>query len=84
MKTKQIQMKGKLSLLAVSALSLVMLSGCSTGSRLDRLEAQMSELQLKVAQNNADNANQLQQVKATSERTNTRLNKLRDSLNEEY
>lgn len=83
MNTKN-QIKIKLSLLVASALSLAMLSGCSTGSRLDRLEAQMSELQLKVAQSNADNANQLQQVKATSDRTNTRLNKLRDSLNEDY
>lgn len=76
MNTKN-QIKIKLSLLVASALSLAMLSGCSTGSRLDRLEAQMSELQLKVAQSNADNANQLQQVKATSDRTNARLNKLR-------
>lgn len=78
----------KIGLLSL-AVSAVLLTGCSS-SKVDELDIRVTKLEAQVAQQNAQSSLELQQLKLqnqdlqkNTERTNGRLNKLRDSLRDE-
>jgi outer membrane murein-binding lipoprotein Lpp len=78
----------KIGLLSL-AVSAVLLTGCSS-SKVDELDLRVTKLETQVAQQNAQSSLELQQLKMqnqdlqkNTERTNGRLNKLRDSLRDD-
>lgn len=78
----------KIGLLSL-AVSAVLLTGCSS-NKVDELDLRVTKLEAQVAQQNAQSTLELQQLKMqnqdlqkNTERTNGRLNKLRDSLRDE-
>jgi len=78
----------KIGLLSL-AVSAVLLTGCSS-NKVDELDLRVTKLEAQVAQQNAQSSLELQQLKMqnqdlqkNTERTNGRLNKLRDSLRDE-
>lgn len=74
-------MKSKISIFALVA-SAILLTGCSS-SKVDELDARVTKLEAQVAQNNANSANQILELKSSTDKTNSRLNRLRDSLRDD-
>lgn len=74
-------MKSKISIFALAA-SAILLTGCSS-SKFDELDARVTKLEAQVAQNNANSANQILELKSSTDKTNSRLNRLRDSLRDD-
>lgn len=74
-------MKSKISIFALVA-SAILLTGCSS-SKVDELDARVTKLEAQVAQNNANSTNQILELKSSTDKTNSRLNRLRDSLRED-
>jgi len=74
-------MKSKISIFALAA-SAILLTGCSS-SKVDELDARVTKLEAQVAQNNTNSANQILELKSSTDKTNSRLNRLRDSLRDD-